>query len=45
MDETIVQKKVAQKDLKEQTDAMMAQSVVAKTVEMEVKTNLEKKRT
>lgn len=36
MDETIVRQKVAQKDLKEHTDAMLAQAVVARTVEMEV---------
>ena len=42
MDETIIRQKVAQKDLKEQTDAMLAQAVVTKTVEMEVKTNLQR---
>jgi hypothetical protein len=36
VDETIVRQKVAQKDLKEHTDAMLARAVVAKTVEMEV---------
>lgn len=36
VDETIVRQKVAQKDLKEHTDAMLARAVVARTVEMEV---------
>lgn len=40
VDETIVRQKVAQKDLEEHTDAMLAQAVVARTVEMEVSTCL-----
>lgn len=36
VDETVVRQKVAQKDLREHTDAMLAQAVVRRTVEMEV---------
>lgn len=36
MDETIVRQKVAQKDFNEHADAMLAQAVVRRTVEMEV---------
>ncbi len=36
VNETIVRQKVAEKDFKEHTDAMLAQAVVTRTVEMEV---------
>lgn len=36
VEETIVRQKVAQKDYKEYSDAMLAQAVVARAVEMEV---------
>ena len=36
MQETIVRQKVAQKDLKDHNDHLLAEAIVKKTVEMEV---------